>query len=238
MRILIPLLLSGLLLAPPAFAATQDGAAAPAHAQSSASMSSAALDSTAGGISRAKWMAAKPVLARHAMVVSDQHYATEVGLNILKEGGNAIDAAVAVGYAQAVVNPCCGNIGGGGFMTIHLANGKNVFLDFRERAPLKATPTLFQDAQGNVVPGRSTKTWLGIGVPGTVMGLNAALKKYGTMSLKQVLAPAIKLARDGFVLQPGDIKVLDTRSKDFAEHPNVAAVFLNHGQPWKVGAVL
>ena len=238
MRILIPLLLSGLLLAPPAFAAPQDDAATPAHAQSSASMSSAALDSTAGGISRAAWMAAKPVLARHAMVVSDQHYATEVGLNILKEGGNAIDAAVAVGYAQAVVNPCCGNIGGGGFMTIHLANGKNVFLDFRERAPLKATPTLFQDAQGNVVPGRSTKTWLGVGVPGSVMGLNAALKKYGTMSLKQVMAPAIKLARDGFVLQPGDIKVLDTRTKDFAEHPNVAAVFLNHGQPWKAGEVL
>ncbi|WP_297926661.1 gamma-glutamyltransferase [Metallibacterium sp.] len=238
MRILIPLLLSGLLLAPPAFAAPQDGAATPAHAQSSASMSSAALDSTAGGISRAEWMAAKPVLARHAMVVSDQHYATEVGLNILKQGGNAIDAAVAVGYAQAVVNPCCGNIGGGGFMTIHLANGKNVFLDFRERAPLKATPTLFQDAQGNVVPGRSTKTWLGVGVPGSVMGLNAALKKYGTMSLKQVMAPAIKLARDGFVLQPGDIKVLDTRTKDFAEHPNVAAVFLNHGQPWKAGEVL
>ena len=237
MRILIPLLLSGLLLAPPAFAAPQDDAATPAHAQSSASMSSAALDSTAGGISRAEWMTAKPVLARHAMVVSDQHYATEVGLQILEEGGNAVDAAVAVGYAQAVVNPCCGNIGGGGFMTIHLANGKNVFLDFRERAPLKATPTLFQDAQGNVVPGRSTKTWLGVGVPGSVMGLDAALKKYGTMSLKQVMAPAIKLARDGFVLQPGDIKVLDTRTKDFAAHPNVAAIFLNHGQPWKAGDV-
>jgi gamma-glutamyltranspeptidase/glutathione hydrolase len=158
MRILLSLLLSGLLLAPSAFAAPQDGTTAPAHAQTSTSISTAALDSTAGGISRAEWMAAKPVLARHAMVVSDQHYATDVGLQILKEGGNAIDAAVAVGYAQAVVNPCCGNIGGGGFMTIHLANGKNIFLDFRERAPLAATPTLFQDAQGNVVPGRSTTT--------------------------------------------------------------------------------
>ncbi|EQD70454.1 gamma-glutamyltransferase, partial [mine drainage metagenome] len=180
-------------------------------------------------------MDAQPVLARHAMVVSSQHYATEVGLDILKQGGNAVDAAVAVGYALAVVHPCCGNIGGGGFMTLHLANGKNVFLDFRERAPLAATPTLFQDAQGNVVPGRSTKTWLGVGVPGSVMGLDAALKKYGTMSLKQVMAPAIKLARDGFVLQPGDVKILDTRSKDFAAHPNVAAIFLNHGQPWKAG---
>ena len=227
----------GFLLLAPLWAHAQDTArsSAPAHG---ASISSAALDSTAGDISRAEWMTAKPVLARHAMVVSDQHYATEVGLQILEEGGNAVDAAVAVGYAQAVVNPCCGNIGGGGFMTIHLANGKNVFLDFRERAPLKATPTLFQDAQGNVVPGRSTKTWLGVGVPGSVMGLDAALKKYGTMSLKQVMAPAIKLARDGFVLQPGDIKVLDTRTKDFAAHPNVAAIFLNHGQPWKAGEVL
>ncbi len=235
MRLSIPMLLACLLTAAPALAVPPASPAALAHA---ASIPASALDSTAGGISRAQWMAARPVLAKHAMVVSDQHEATEVGLQILKEGGNAVDAAVAVGYAQAVVNPCCGNIGGGGFMTIHLASGKNIFLDFREKAPLKATPTLFQDAQGKVVPGRSTKTWLGIGVPGTVMGLDAALKKYGTMSLKQVIAPAIKLARDGFVLQPGDIQVLDTRTKDFAKHPNVAAIFLNHGQPWKAGEVL
>ena len=89
----------------------------------------------------------RPVLGRHAMVVTAQHLATEVGLRILKEGGNAVDAAVAVGYALAVVHPCCGNIGGGGFMMIHLASGKNVFLDFREKAPLKATPTLYQNAK-------------------------------------------------------------------------------------------
>ena len=234
MRLPIPMLLACLLTAAPALAAPVTAPAAVAHATS---IPASALDSTAGGISRAQWMAARPVTAQHAMVVSDQHEATAVGLQILREGGNAVDAAVAVGYAQAVVNPCCGNIGGGGFMTIHLAGGKNVFLDFRERAPLAATPTLFQDAQGNVVPGRSTKTWLGIGVPGTVMGLDAALKKYGTMSLRQVIAPAIRLARDGFVLQPGDIQVLDTRVKDFAKHPNVAAIFLNHGQPWKAGEV-
>ena len=118
----------GFLLLAPLWVHAQDTArgSVPAHG---ASISSAALDSTAGGISRAEWMTAKPVLARHAMVVSDQHYATEVGLQILEEGGNAVDAAVAVGYAQAVVNPCCGNIGGGGFMTIHLANGKNIFLE-------------------------------------------------------------------------------------------------------------
>ncbi len=156
-------------------------------------------------------------------------------MDILRKGGNAIDAAVAVGYALAVVHPCCGNIGGGGFMVVHLAGGKTVFLDFREKAPLKATPTMFQDAEGNVVKGRSTHTYLGVGVPGTVMGMDEALKTYGTMSLKQVMAPAIALARKGFVLQQGDVNILHERSKDFAAHPNVASTFLNHGKPYQVG---
>ncbi|HEV7122968.1 MAG TPA: gamma-glutamyltransferase, partial [Rhodanobacter sp.] len=97
---------------------------------------------------RAALEQARPVTARHAMVVSAQHLATMVGVDILKQGGNAVDAAVAVGFAEAVVHPCCGNIGGGGFMTIHLKDGRNLFLDFREKAPLKATPTMFQDAAG------------------------------------------------------------------------------------------
>ncbi|MGN6313167.1 MAG: gamma-glutamyltransferase [Rhodanobacteraceae bacterium] len=181
------------------------------------------------------WKEARPVTAEHAMVVSAQHYATMAGVQILKEGGNAIDAAVAVGYAEAVVHPCCGNIGGGGFMTIHLKDGRNLFLNFREKAPLKATPTMFQDAQGNVVPNRSTDSYLGVGVPGTVMGLNTALAKYGTMSLKQVMAPAIKLARDGYVLQRGDVNILNDSTDDFAKHPNVAAIFLNHGKPFVAG---
>ncbi|MEO8777644.1 MAG: gamma-glutamyltransferase [Rhodanobacter sp.] len=178
---------------------------------------------------------AKPVTARHAMVVSAQHLATMVGVDILKQGGNAVDAAVAVGYAEAVVHPCCGNIGGGGFMTIHLKDGRNLFLNFREKAPAKATPTMFQDADGNVVEGRSINTYLGVGVPGTVMGFDTALKAYGTMSLQQVIAPAIKLARDGYVLEQGDVESLDSRTKEFAEHANVAAIFLNHGKPFKVG---
>lgn len=178
---------------------------------------------------------ARPVTARHAMVVSAQHLATMVGVDILKKGGNAIDAAVAVGYAEAVVHPCCGNIGGGGFMTIHLRNGQNLFLNFREKAPQKATSTMFQDADGNVVPGRSTDSYLAVGVPGTVMGLNTALAKYGTMSLQQVMAPAIKLARDGYVLQRGDVNILSHSAKDFARHPNVAAIFLKHGKPYVAG---
>ena len=189
----------------------------------------------APAVTREALAKANPVIGRHAMVVSAQHLATMAGVDILEQGGNAIDAAVAVGYAEAVVHPCCGNVGGGGFMTIHLKNGQNVFLNFREKAPLKATPTMFQDANGNVVSSRSTDSYLGVGVPGTVMGLDAALAKYGTMSLQQVMAPAIKLARYGYVLQPGDVDILDDSASDFAEHPNVAAIFLSQGKPYVAG---
>lgn len=194
-----------------------------------------ALDATAAPTTMAVLARATPVTAKHAMVVSAQHLATQAGVDILRQGGNAVDAAVAVGYALAVVHPCCGNIGGGGFMVVHLAGGKNLFLDFREKAPLKATPTMYQDAKGNVVSGRSTGSYLGVGVPGTVMGMDAALEKYGSMQLQQVIAPAIKLASDGFVLQQGDVNILNQRVKDFAKYPNVAATFLNHGKPYVAG---
>ena len=210
----------------PAWAAAEAGGTA---------IPSQALDSSAPPTTLAALAAAKPVTTRHAMVVSAQHLATEVGVKILRQGGNAADAAVAVGYALAVVHPCCGNIGGGGFMVIHLASGKNAFLDFREKAPLKATPTLYQDSKGNVIPGLSTKTYLSVGVPGTVMGLNAALKRYGTLPLARVIAPAIALARDGYVLEQGDVNILSERAKDFAQHPNIAAIFLNHGKPYVAG---
>lgn len=176
-----------------------------------------------------------PVTARHGMVVTAQHLASQVGLNILKQGGNAVDAAVAVGYALAVVHPCCGNIGGGGFMLIHLANGKNTFLNFREKAPLKASADMYLDSKGNVIPGASTRTYKAVGVPGTVLGLDTALKKYGTLSRQQVMAPAIKLAREGYVLAPGDVALLHHRTADFAARPNVAAIFLNHGKPYQAG---
>ena len=216
------------IIAAATLAFASSAAAAPA-------ISTQALDVTGSTAARAALAEAMPVTAPRAMVVTAQHLATDVGVDILKRGGNAVDAAVAVGYALAVVHPCCGNIGGGGFMVIHLAHGKNVFLDFREKAPLAATPTMFQDASGNVVPGLSTKTYLGTGVPGTVMGLDAALKKYGTMTRAEVMAPAIALAKNGYVLEPGDIKILDTRAKQFAAEPNVAAIFLNHGKPYQAG---
>jgi gamma-glutamyltranspeptidase/glutathione hydrolase len=177
----------------------------------------------------------KPVIGHRGMVVSAQHLATMAGVRMLKAGGNAIDAAVAVGYAEAVVHPCCGNIGGGGFMTIHLKDGRNVFLNFREKAPARATPTMFQDAHGNVVPNRSTDSYLGVGVPGSVMGFDTALEKYGTLPLKQVIAPAIELARDGYALEQGDVNILNDGVEDFAKHPNVAAIFLNHDKPFVAG---
>lgn len=207
-------------------------AAPPAPAQQ-LEISGRALDTTGGPA--ADWRALRPVRAPHAMVVSAQHLATLAGLSILKQGGNAVDAAVAVGYALAVVHPCCGNIGGGGFMTVHLSDGRDLFLDFRERAPLRATATMFQDKQGNVVKGLSTETYLGVGTPGTVMGLDTALATYGTMPLAKVMAPAIALADQGFVLTQGDVNIMDQRTKDFAKRPNVAAIFLNHGQPWRAG---
>ena len=176
-----------------------------------------------------------PVTGKHGMVVTAQHLATQVGVDILKQGGNAVDAAVAVGYALAVVHPCCGNIGGGGFMLIRLANGKTAFLNFREKAPLKATPDMYLNQKGQVIPGASTRSYLAVGVPGTVMGLDTALKKYGTMTRAQVMAPAIRLARQGFVLRRGDVRFFNDRLKDFRHQPNVAAIFLHHGKPYQPG---
>ena len=172
------------------------------------------------------------------MVVTSQHLATDVGVEILKQGGNAVDAAVAVGYALAVTNPCCGNIGGGGFATVHIAGGRDVFLNFREKAPGASTEKMFLNSNGDVVPDLSLKGYLAAGVPGSVLGLDTLLQNYGTMKREQVMAPAIKLAADGFVLNEGDVAILNTSVKSFAEQPNVAAIFLHDGKPWLVGETL
>lgn len=176
------------------------------------------------------------VSGNNGIVVTTQHKASEVGLQTLKQGGNAIDAAVAVGYALAVTDPCCGNIGGGGFMLIHLANGKNTFINFREKAPLAATKSMYLDEQGKPTPGLSTKGYLAVAVPGTIKGLEQALSQYGTMARKQVMAPAIDLAENGFVLQQGDVNILNSSIKKFKEQPNVASIFLKNGKtPYQVG---
>ncbi|EKN4069383.1 TPA: gamma-glutamyltransferase [Yersinia enterocolitica] len=166
------------------------------------------------------------VEAKNGMVVTSQHLASQVGTDILKMGGNAVDAAVAVGYAQAVVNPCCGNIGGGGFMTIHLADGTDTFINFREAAPAAASADMYLDKEGKVTKDASLYGYLAAGVPGTVLGMDSAQKKYGKLTRQQVMAPAIKLAREGFVLTRADTDILDTTVKRFRQDPESARIFL------------
>ena len=169
------------------------------------------------------------------MVVTAQHLASEVGADILRRGGNAVDAAVAVGYALAVTHPCCGNLGGGGFMTIHLADGRNTFINFREKAPLAARADMFLDARGNPVSDKSLNGYLAAGVPGTVLGLETAREEYGTMPRAALMAASIRLAQDGFILTRGDVDVLEAGSAEFRRQPNVAAIFLPRGAPFKPG---
>jgi gamma-glutamyltranspeptidase / glutathione hydrolase len=176
------------------------------------------------------------VEADHAMIVSSQHLASVAGIEILKQGGNAIDAAVAVGYALAVVDPCCGNIGGGGFMTIHLADGRDTFINFRETAPAAATEKMFLDAEGNPIKAASLYGYLAVAVPGTVMGLDRALMEYGTLPRAKVMAAAIKLAREGYVLNRGDTDILDKGVEKIRQDPVAAKIFLRpDGTPFQPG---
>src|SRR5450432_333070 len=194
-----------------------------------------AIVALAGLIARVDAASTAPVGAEHGMVVTAQHLATEVGVDVLKRGGNAVDAAVAVGYALAVVYPSAGSLGGGGFMTLQLADGRKTFLDFREKAPLAATRDMFLDATGEVTP-RSTRTGhLAVAVPASVSGLEAALARYGTMKRADLITPAIRLAEEGFVLDEGDIHFLSTATEELRTDPASAAIFLNRGQPFVAG---
>ncbi len=179
-----------------------------------------------------------PVAAENGMVVTAQHLATKVGVDVLKQGGNAIDAAVAVGYALAVVYPAAGNLAGGGFMTIQLADGRKTFFDFREKAPLAATANMYLDKDGNVIKGASTAGHLAVGVPGTVSGLEMARVKYGTMKRAALIAPSIKYARGGFILEQGDVDMLRTGTDKFKLDPATAAIFLNKGDAFEPGQKL
>lgn len=179
-----------------------------------------------------------PAEGENGMVVTAHHLATDVGLDVLKAGGNAVDAAVAVGYALAVTYPTAGNLGGGGFMTLRLADGTATFLDFRERAPGKATRDMYLDDKGEPVPGASTDTYLATGVPGSVAGLETAREKYGSKTREELIAPALRLARDGFVLEPGDIASFADGNAMLAQDPAAAAIFLKDGAPLPLGATL
>jgi len=177
-----------------------------------------------------------PVEGQHGMVVTAQHLASEIGVGVLKKGGNAVDAAVAVGYALAVAYPTAGNIGGGGFMTIRFKDGRSTFLDFRERAPLAATKTMYLDKDGNPVKGASLDGYLAVGVPGSVAGFETARAKYGTLSRQDLMAPAIALAKDGFVLDQGDAATFARGAERLAKDPEAAKIFLKAGgSPYRSG---
>ncbi|MER8901748.1 gamma-glutamyltransferase [Mesorhizobium sp. M0772] len=178
----------------------------------------------------------QPAKGEHGMVVTAQHLASEVGVEVLKKGGNAVDAAVAVGYALAVVYPNAGNIGGGGFMTIRFKDGKSTFLDFRERAPLAATKTMYLDKDGNPVKGASLDGYLAVGVPGSVAGFEMAREKYGTLPRQDLMAPAIAYAKDGFILDQGDAASFASNAARLAKDPAAAAIFLKpDGKPYGAG---
>jgi gamma-glutamyltranspeptidase/glutathione hydrolase len=184
---------------------------------------------------------ATPILGRSGMVVAQERRAARIGVEILDRGGNAIDAAVAVGFALAVTYPRAGNIGGGGFMVIHLAkDDRNTTIDYRETAPEAATPTMFLDAAGNPDPKKSRDSGLSVGVPGTVAGLALAERKYGSgkFTLADLIAPAITLAQQGFPVRDDLADSLPESRRRMERWPSTASVFFSGGQPPHEGDLL
>jgi gamma-glutamyltranspeptidase/glutathione hydrolase len=180
--------------------------------------------------------ASQPVHASHAIVVSVHELASRTGVEIMKAGGNAIDAAVATGFALAVVYPQAGNLGGGGFMLIRMADGRTHFIDYREKAPAAATANMYLDAQGNVIENASVVGYKAIAVPGSVAGMTYAEKTYGKLTLGQVLVPAIKLARDGYQLTGQDAR--DLQDEKLAKFSESRRIFQRNGNYYKQGQVL
>lgn len=178
-----------------------------------------------------------PVRGRNGMVVTEEKIASQVGLEILKKGGNAIDAAVAIGFTLAVTYPSAGNLGGGGFMVIHLANENNITIDFREKAPLSATKDMYIDANGNVNSDLSLFGGSSAGIPGSVAGLLYALENYGTMNIADVIQPAIDLAENGFELDYHLSKSLEFELKYFERFPSSMKVFTKNGVVYKEGDI-
>ncbi len=181
--------------------------------------------------------ALSPVAARHGMVVASEPLAAGAGLEILKAGGNAIDAAVAVGFALAVTYPQAGNIGGGGFMLICLADGESIVIDYREEAPQAATRGMYLDAEGKLIPDASTLGARAAAVPGTVAGLALAHKKYGKLRWRQVLQPAIRLASRGFPVSYELSESLNAEREKLSKFPETRRVFLRDGRAYEPGAI-
>jgi len=178
----------------------------------------------------------EPVHAQHGIVVSTQELASRAGVEIMEAGGNAIDAAVATGFALAVVHPAAGNLGGGGFMLVRMADGKVHFLDYREMAPAAAKPDMYLDAQGNVIPGASEIGYKAIGVPGSVAGMVYAEQKYGKLTLQQVMAPAIRLAREGYALSWGEARDFQ-RDRYLGTFPESRRIFQRGGNYYQPGEI-
>ena len=176
-----------------------------------------------------------PVHGSHAMVASVHELASRAGVEMMRAGGNAIDAAVATGFALAVVHPQAGNLGGGGFMLIRMADGNIRFIDFREKAPAKATADMYLDERGNVIPQLSLVGYRAIGVPGSVAGLVFAEKRYGKLGLARVMGPAIRLARDGFALAWEDAQ--DLRDEDLGKFPESRRIFQRDGNYYQPGEI-
>jgi gamma-glutamyltranspeptidase/glutathione hydrolase len=178
-----------------------------------------------------------PVKAQHGMVASVDAMATQVGVDILRQGGNAVDAAIAVGFALAVTHPQAGNLGGGGFMLLRTASGRTAAIDFREMAPARASRDMFLDKQGNADSKLSLTSHLASGTPGTVAGFALAAKKYGTLPLRTLLAPAIKLARDGIIVNDALADDLATYGKEnLINHATSRAIFYKaDGRPYQKG---
>jgi len=181
------------------------------------------------------YMDEQPVRARHGMVVSVHHLASDAGLEMLRAGGNAVDAAVATGFALAVVHPIAGNLGGGGFLLLRTHDGKATFIDFREKAPLAATEKMYQDAKGDVIEDASVIGYRSIATPGSVAGLAYAERKYGRLGLRRVMEPAIKLASEGFVLSEEEAKELT--DPDLARFVESKRIFQRDGELYKAGEV-
>src|SRR5690349_6185225 len=175
------------------------------------------------------------VRAAHGMVVTDEELGSRAGVEILKRGGNAVDAAVATAFALAVVEPAAGNIGGGGFMLIRLADGKTTFLDYRETAPGKAKRDMYIGKDGKLDEEASVIGYRSVAVPGTVAGLDLALKVQGTMKLAEVMAPAVRLAEEGFVVSEKFAAELEEESPGLQASPASKQIFLNGGQHFKAG---
>jgi gamma-glutamyltranspeptidase/glutathione hydrolase len=178
-----------------------------------------------------------PVRGKQGMVSSVSEIASQIGVDILKRGGNAVDAAVAVGLALAVVWPSAGNLGGGGFMVIRLADGKATAIDYREMAPAAAHRNVYLDEKGDYINGSSTYGHRAAGVPGTVAGLAYALEKYGKMSWADVAGPARKLAADGFPVWYQLERSLKNASDGLSRYPETKRIFLRGGYPYETGEI-